>query len=127
MKNLLLQFSKYSIVGIINLGFTFTIYWFLLKIILAHYNIALTVSWAMGVVLTYVINFTWVFKPEEKIEFRKRFWKYVTVYIVSYGMNILVLDYLVVSMGYDPLYMQFLIIPLIVLINFTGIKYWVMK
>ncbi|MCF8296007.1 MAG: GtrA family protein [Saprospiraceae bacterium] len=113
--------------GLINLVFTFAIYWLLLKVILVHYNIALTVSWAMGVVLTYVINFSWVFKPEEKLEFRKRLWKYVTIYIISYGMNILVLDFLVKSMEYDPLFLQFVIIPLIVLINFTGIKYWVMK
>lgn len=74
--------------------------------------------------LIYMINFIWVFKPEEKLEFKKRFFKYFSVYLSSYLVNIFILHYLVENYHYDPFWIQFFILPLVVLINFFGFKYW---
>lgn len=120
-------FSKYTLVGIANAVLTFVIYWFLLKIIQKEYKISFTISWLTGVFFTYVVNFLWVFKTEQKLEFKKRLWKYFFVYLVSYLTNILSLHYLVSYFHYDPFILQLIIIPIVFLINFSGIKLWALK
>ena len=66
-----LHFVKYSFVGILNAIFSFMLYFILLKIVHLQYLAAFSVSWLLGVLLTYVINFLWVFKPEQKLVFKK--------------------------------------------------------
>ncbi|MBK7380887.1 MAG: GtrA family protein [Ignavibacteriales bacterium] len=122
-----IYFIKYSFVGIGNLIFTLALYIFFLNDLELKYEIAFTFAWLLGVLFTYLINFIWVFKPEEKITFRKRLPKYFFVYLLSYLLNILLLKLLVENFFLQPLISQLFIIPLIVLINFTGIKYWALK
>jgi len=121
------HFVKYSFVGILNTVFTFLLYFILLKIIHLHYLVSLSVSWVSGVPLTYIINFLWVFKPEQKLVFKSRLLKYFIVYIASYLLNIFLLKSLTELTGGDPLWVQFFIIPVVVVVNFTGIKYWCMN
>jgi putative flippase GtrA len=127
IRNNFIHFTKYSFVGIGNLIFTLTIYVFFLNLLKFRYEVAFTLSWLAGVFFTYLINFIWVFKPEEKITFRKRIPKYFFVYLLSYILNMLLLKLLVEHFSFQPLISQIFIIPLIVLINFTGIKYWALK
>lgn len=118
---------KYGFVGIINAVFTFIIYFVLLKVFKVHYLFSFSISWASGVLLTYVINFVWVFKPEEKLVFKSRLLKYFIIYLTSYLLNMLLLGNITEFTGWDPLLVQFFILPLVVTINFLGIKYWSMK
>ncbi|MCP5105625.1 MAG: GtrA family protein [bacterium] len=118
---------KYGFVGAFNAVFTFIIYFVLLKIVGLHYLLSFSISWASGVLATYVINFKWVFKPEDKLVFKSRLMKYFIVYITSYVINMALLGTITESTGWDPLLAQFLIIPLVVSINFFGIKYWSMR
>jgi len=118
---------KYGFVGVINAVFTFIIYFVLLKVFKVHYLLSFSISWACGVLLTYVINFVWVFKPEEKLVFKSRLLKYFIVYFTSYFLNMLLLGSITEFTDWDPLLVQFLIIPLVVTVNFLGIKYWSMK
>jgi len=64
-------------------------------------------------------------KPQ--YNFMKRFPKYFTVYLISYVVNIGLLKYFVSSFDFDPFYIQFAIIPLVMGINFFGFKYWSLK
>jgi len=122
-----IHFIKYSFVGIGNLIFTLVLYILFLNVFHLRYEFAFTLSWLLGVLFTYLINFIWVFKPEEKITFKKRLPKYFFVYLLSYLLNMLLLKLLVDNFSFQPLISQLFIIPLIVLINFTGIKYWALK
>lgn len=126
-REFVLHFFKYSFVGLINTVFTFLLYFILLKIIRLHYLVSLSIAWVLGVQLTYVINFLWVFKPEQKLVFKSRLLKYFAVYITAYLLNILLLKNLTRLTGGDPLWIQFFIIPVLVAVNFTGIKYWCMS
>ena len=121
------QFFKYVLVGGANFIITLGVFLFLLKVLLINYLISFTITWLLGIVITYVINFLWVFKAEEKIEFKKRFPKYFIVYLFSYSTNMFLLKYLVSVHSFDPFYVQFGIIPLVMLINFFGFKYWSLK
>lgn len=123
----LVQFVKYGLVGGINFVLSMILFFLLLKIFFVKYMIAFTVTWLFGIFLTYVINFLWVFKSEEKLEFKKRLSKYFIVYIISYLLNVGLLKILVHAYGFDPFWLQFFILPLVVLINFLGFKFWALK
>lgn len=124
---LIKHFIKYSFVGFANLFFTLVLYIIFLNVFDFMYEIAFTLSWLAGVLFTYLINFIWVFKPEEKITFKKRLPKYFLVYLASYLLNILMLALFVENFLVDPLVSQIFILPFVVIINFTGIKYWALK
>jgi putative flippase GtrA len=126
-KYLNVQFIKFCLVGGINFAFSMLLFLFLLKVLLLGYFIAFTITWLLGILLTYTINFVWVFKPEEKFEFKKRMPKYFLVYLFSYGVNVILLKYLVNTFGYDPFWAQFFIIPIVIVINFFGFKLWALK
>lgn len=121
------HFIKYLLVGGLNAAFTFLIYFLLIKVFAVHYLISFSLSWVFGVLFTYIINFLWVFKPEQKLQFKKRLFKYYLVYITSYLINLLLLKIIKESTGYDPLVVQLFILPLVIVINFCGIKYWALK
>lgn len=124
---LIKHFIKYSFVGVANLFFTLVLYIIFLNVFDFRYEIAFTLSWLAGVLFTYLINFIWVFKPEEKITFKKRMPKYFLVYLASYLLNMLMLALFVENFLVDPLVSQIFILPFVVIINFTGIKYWALK
>jgi len=121
------QFINYGLVGIINFIFTAFIYWIFLRVLGVIYPISFSVSWLSGVILTYFINIRWVFKPEELSNLKKKFLKYLIVYLSSYFVNLLLLKVGVTLFNFDPFWYQFFIIPIIVFINFIGIKYWALK
>jgi putative flippase GtrA len=121
------EFLKYAIVGFINLAFSLIIFYIFLNVMKMPYLVVFNVTWILGIILTYVINFVWVFKPDDKLDFKKRFVKYFSVYLSSYLVNIYILQYVVENYQYDPFWVQFFILPLVVLINFFGFKYWALK
>jgi putative flippase GtrA len=127
MIELIVHFTKYSLVGILNAIFTIAVYFALLKALHMHYLMAFSISWASGVLLTYSINFLWVFKPEENISFKNRFWKYVLIFVTSYLINITLLKHFTEWIKIDPFIIQLFILPLVVMINFCGVKYWALK
>ncbi len=123
----MIKFIKYSLVGGINFAFSMLLFLLLLKVLFVGYFISFTITWLFGILLTYTINFIWVFKPADKFEFKKRMLKYFLVYLFSYGVNIILLKYLVNTFEYDPFWLQFFIIPIIIVINFFGFKFWALK
>ena len=122
-----LQFYKYVLVGLSNAVFSTLVFLFCLKVVLMHYIAAFTIAWLFGILFTYVINFTLIFKPEEKLEFKKRLPKYFVVYCISYSLNVILLKILVSWTQGDPFFLQLPILPLVIAINFTGFKYWALK
>jgi putative flippase GtrA len=120
-------FTGYVIVGALNFLLTAILYWILLKQFLIYYIVSFFVSWTAGVLFTYILNFLYVFKPEDKLEFRKRLWKYFIVYALSLTANILLLSLGVEKMRFDPFWYQFVLIPMVILINYIGIKNWALK
>lgn len=123
----MIQFVKYGLVGAINFVTSTILFFLMLKIFNINYITTFTIIWLFGIFLTYIINFIWVFNPSDKIEFKKRFPKYFLVYLTSYIVNILLLKHLVSQHNFDPFYIQFAILPIVIIINFFGFKYWSLK
>ena len=127
IKEIKIHFIKYLFVGGINLITSMLLFFLLFNVLKINYLVVFTITWLYGIFLTYIINFIWVFKPEDKLKFRKRFNKYFIVYLSSYIINLLLLKCIVEGYDFNPLYVQFFILPLVVIINFSGIKYWALK
>ena len=127
MSKLKLEITKFTIVGAINFVLTFVMFFTLVKIIEVNYLVSLVVASAVGVVFTYIFNFVWVFKPEQKLLFRERFIKYFLASLLSIALNLLILKYIVERTGFDPFYVQIALIPLIVIFNFATAKFWSLR
>ena len=126
-RTFLIQVIKYGLVGGVNFLLSLLLFLYFLDILLVRYEIAFTLTWVFGIFLTYIINFLWVFKPSDKLEFKTRCPKYFAVYLSSFIVNIGLLKWIVDQYNYDPFWSQFGILPIVVLINFLGFKYWGLK
>jgi putative flippase GtrA len=127
VKNIKLEFSKFTLVGGVNFVFTFILFYLCVRIFEINYLISLILVSLLGMVLTYYLNHSWVFKPEDKFAFKTRFWKYLFSGFLSIGLNVLALHYAVTKTGFDPFYVQIALIPLIVVFNFSTAKFWSLR
>lgn len=127
MHKLRIEFSKFTIVGAVNFVFTFVLYYLSVKVIQWNYLISLVVVSLLGMILTYSLNHAWVFKPEQKLAFRGRLFKYILAGMLSISLNLVVLGYIVERTGFDPFYVQTALIPFIVIFNFSTAKYWSLR
>lgn len=121
------EVTRFAIVGGANFLLTLAVFYGLLKVLGVHHLIALTASWAMGILFSYALNFIWVFKPEVKLQFRERLAKYFAASVVSIVLNLLALHAIVELTSLDPFYVQCALIPLIVAFNFSTAKFWSLR
>lgn len=127
MHRLKIEFSKFTVVGAINFVFTFVLFYLLVKVLRVNYLIALVVASLFGMILTYVLNYIWVFKPEQELAFKGRLVRYILAGLLSISLNAMVLGYIVERSDFDPFYVQIALIPLIIIFNFSTAKYWSMR
>lgn len=100
------EFLKYLVSGVIN---TFATYFLYLIIHLVwEYKIAYTISYFIGILISYLLNSLFVFR--EKISFLK-FIKFPLVYIVQYIINFIIIYVFVENVGIPTK-----IVPLIAII-----------
>lgn len=121
------EIARFLVVGGLNFVFTFAIFTTALNLLGFGYVAALLLAWLAGNILTYVLNFVWVFRPEAKLRFRARFVKYLTAGAVSVGLNLVVLTALVELGGQDPFWSQVWIMPFVVIFNFASAKFWSLR
>ena len=115
---------KFTIVGALNFVLTLAVFTAALKVFHVNYLLSLVTAWAVGLIFSYSLNFSWVFASERKIEYKKNFPKYFLANLVSIGTNMSVLHYIVAHTGFDPFDVQMALIPCIVIFNFCTAKYW---
>lgn len=127
MHVLKIEVTKFTLVGAANFVLTFIVFTVLLKVLSVNYLISLFGAWVVGLVFSYAVNFSWVFKPEEKVRFKARFLKYLLASIVSIAGNILILRLIVERTDSDPYRIQLALIPLIVVFNFLTAKFWALR
>lgn len=127
MSTLKVEVVRFAVVGIVNLILTFFIYWIFLKIFNIGYLVSLCVTWVFGLLLSYILNFIWVFTPEARLKFNERFLKFCFTYLTSFFINISVLKYSVEQFELDPLFVQALLFPLLAAFNFIASKFWSLK
>ncbi|NLW34887.1 GtrA family protein [Syntrophorhabdus aromaticivorans] len=122
-----IEVTKFTLVGAANFVLTFIVFTTMLKALGVHHVISLAVAWVAGMLFSYIFNFTWVFKPEQKIRFKARFVRYFLASALSIALNMLTLNCIVKRTGFDPFYVQMMLIPFIVVFNFSTAKYWSLR
>lgn len=127
MRKVKIEATKFTIVGGINFVFTFLMFFTLVRILNVNYSVSLVIASVIGVVFTYVLNHKWVFKPEHRLLFNGRFAKYFAASLFSIVLNLVVLRLVVERTGYDPFYVQTMLIPFVVVFNFTTSKLWSLR
>lgn len=119
-----IEAAKFIVVGAVNFALTFAVFTSMLKVMEINYLLSLATAWAVGMLFSYVLNFAWVFKPEQKIQFNARFVRFFFASVLSIGVNMLVLRYMVERTNFDPFYVQMMLIPFLVIFNFGTAKFW---
>ncbi len=127
MHKLKIEISKFTLVGALNFCLTFIVFFTLLKFFKSGYLVALSLAWVLGVIFSYVLNFVWVFKSDDRLVFKERFVKYFMAYFVSFILNLIALRLIVEKFGFDPFYVQTALIPCIVILNFSTSKLWSLR
>lgn len=127
MHKLRIEFSRFTVVGALNFIFTFVLFYMLVKVINFNYLISLTVVSLLGMIITYSLNYVWVFKSEQKLVYKGRLLKYILAGFFSILLNLIALDYIVGRTAFDPFYVQMALIPFIVVFNFSSAKFWSLK
>lgn len=122
-----IEVTKFTLVGAANFALTFLVFTSMLKIMGVNYLLSLAAAWVVGMFFSYVLNFVWVFKPELEIQFKARFVRFFLAGLLSVVLNMLALSYLVERTGFDPFYVQIVLIPLVVVFNFATAKFWSLK
>lgn len=119
--NSIVQFIKFSVVGISNTAIAFGIYYFLLWFNV-DYLIANTISWLISVFNAFFWNNRYVFKTE--IHWFKSLIKTYIAYLISLILGLVVMymlvDILLISKIIAPLFTLCITTP----INFLLNKFW---
>ena len=127
MHRIKIEATKFTVVGAANFVLTFVVFTVMLKLLDVNYLISLASAWVVGMIFSYILNFLWVFRPEEKIQFRSRFVKFTIASVLSIALNMVALSYIVESTDADPFIVQVVLIPFIVVFNFSTAKFWSLR
>lgn len=122
-----IEFSKFTVVGAVNFFFTLILFFLLVEILNVNYLLSLVLVSLLGMFFTYTINYVWVFKPEVKLKFKQRLLKYILAGLLSVSLNALVLGYIVENTSSDPFWVQLILVPFVVVFNFSTAKYWTLR
>lgn len=76
---------------------------------------------------SYALNFSWIFKPAQKIQFKDRFVRFFFASVLSITLNMLALGYIVERTDFDPFFVQMALIPFVAIFNFSTAKFWSLK
>lgn len=122
----ILQFLKFSLVGVSNTILSLIVYYFLVFINI-NYIIANFLGFIASVLNSYFLNSKYVFKKDKSINLTKSiikvFLAYSITFLLNTGLLVIMIDYLTISKYIAPLINVVIITP----INFFMNKYWVFK
>lgn len=117
------QLSKFCLVGILNTIISYSLFINFLNYF--SYIEALSISYVVVAVHSYLWNRFWTFEPTKNL--KMEIIKYIAVYFSIFILNALILSILVNILNFDPRIGQLIALPIITIINFAGHKYWSFK
>ena len=126
----IVQFVKFSIVGVINTLIDLGVYYFCLYVLSFHYQLATFFGFIVSVTNAYLLNGFFVFADGGKKSFSenlKTYAKtvagYASTYLLSVFLMWLWVDVLLIPEGIAPLLRLVVTVPL----NFVINKFWTFK
>ncbi len=122
----LIQFVKFSLVGVLNSLVHFCIFIALYRVATLHYLASSAIGYFAGTINSYILNRRWTFSSrQEKI--KKEFTKFVLVNAVALLVNVGALRFFKENLGMSAEAGQVFAIGLSLGVNFLGNRYWTFK
>jgi len=112
---------KYTYIGVINTFFGYSIY-ASLAFIEIPYLTALLLANIIGIIFNYFSTGRLVFKSKGNVSI---FIKFFSAYFISYLINSILLSFFINFLNLNLYYGQIFCLPLIVLLNWVFLNYWV--
>ena len=116
-----IQTFKFIIVGILNTVVGYGVYFICIHLGI-KYQISLILSSIVGVTHSFFWNKYWTFKAKGYVN--KEIVRFISVYMISYIINALMLSFFVENIKIDQNLAQIYAISIITLISYIGHKYW---
>ena len=112
---------KFTYIGIINTLFGYSIY-AILVFFEIPYLTSLVLANIIGIIFNYFSTGRLVFKSTGNLFI---FLKFFSAYIITYLINSILLCFFINSFNFNLYYGQLLCLPLIVILNWLFLNYWV--
>ena len=110
------QFLKFSIVGIVNTLITLLIIWTFVNVFSTTHYTANLVGYIAGVVNSFLLNKYWTFK--DKSEWGILFVKFISVFAITYLIQLLALYLLINFSNIPPFLCQILAMGVYTVLNY---------
>jgi putative flippase GtrA len=117
------QFVIFCFVGASNTIISLVVYYILLKISI-NYLVASSIGYAVGIINGYLLSSKYVFNKKNQT---KTLVKFVTVYLSSLIINLLLLSFIATHLGVDKFIAQIPVTFFNVMYNFFINKAWTFK
>jgi putative flippase GtrA len=128
----LVEFIKFGLVGVMNTGVDFLVYW-LLMFTGVYYLAAQVISYAAGTLNSYVVNKLWTFKGQgggnssSTLANRSEFIRFVSLNAGTMLLSLLLLYEFKSGLGMHSLLAKLLVTGFTVIANYIGSKLWVFR
>ncbi len=120
------QFAKFAAVGFLSTTLNYGLFFYSYNLIKLNYISASALGYISGLILGYLLNKSWTYQYSGTKQ-SQIIYKYLTVYIGSLLLGLIVLKILVNNYGFDANLANILVIGLSTITNFSGTKFWVFK
>lgn len=117
------KFFKFLISGGLNTLVCLLLYWVLIKVNV-NYILASTLMFIFGVIEGYILSAIFIFKHKINL---LHLVKYISVYLSSYVVNIIILAALVELMGLSHFMAQVVTSALVAVLNYFLVKIFVFR
>lgn len=115
------QVSRFIFIGVLNTIIGYTAYYILLSLNI-YYIFAFLISHIIAVTNSFIWNKKWTFKS--KGDARRESLKFISVYGMTFIINLIILALLVEKLMLNPKISQLFALGIVTLISFFGHKYW---
>lgn len=122
LRRLFWQFARFLVVGLISFAFDYGLYVVLFQYFGVQYIVASTISFALSLILNYVLTLKFVFEAKPGRNVVKEFAIYIGLNIIALGLNQLILFATVDGLGIDPLVGKLIATAVVLVYNFISRK-----
>ncbi len=123
-RSLINQFLKFSFVGLIGTLINLLVLFYLTEKYQVYYLFSATIAFFIALSSNFFLNKTWTFKEKFNHQLIIKYKRYLTVNLLSLGVNLIFLFILTSLLNIHYLISQIISIALALSINFTGNKSW---
>lgn len=121
------EFSKFSLVGIINTSIHLSLLYVLTEFFSIWYLLSSFLAFLVALTNSFIMNTLWTFKKNIKHKTINKYTKFLTISIIAAILNLFLLYVFTEFVGLWYMISQIIAIIFTLMINFIGNKFWTFK